>query len=570
MNKKKNDVFDIFEKSGYFILFLIGITVVFTSILLFCHVSVGWYNLCVGYIGAWMLFFFFYRERNKNELVKAGMLGTGIIGLAIAMNAFIQEIAYDGNLYHKLATGLLKMGWNPIYDNIKVYLELLNIPNNRVSSSDIWVACYPKAAWYFDSSVYALTNNIESAKIFNLLILYSVIGINFRFFSKKLKKSNAAILSIFMTLIPAGCSQIFTYYVDGALAALLLASAILLISLSEEQNLSERKKLFFCLAICIILCSNLKITGLAFEAVLCGLFFVYWCILIAKKQWMGKEWIAKWIIYYTIVVIIAVCVVGYGAYICNIINYGHPLYPMFGSDMLNVSNSLKNVGLDKATPIVQILAMLFVKTSNSDNIPVLEWKIPFTFEISEFYKCAQDTIRGGSGVFFSGILCISLIMLLYFVLRTYKDEKKEYIPIFLVMIYAFIMLCIMPAGGQARYSPYLYYIPYFTIYLWLRDLELNGSRYGIRKGIINVMFFLISINSFAFFSYGVRGIVESKKYEIQYCEMRSSDKVEIDTILPGVVFNLIDRNINYEYQTKYELTDGKMDYLFFTYNLNKE
>lgn len=568
MNKKKNDVLNIFEKSGYYILFFVGFTVIFTSILLLCRISVGWYNLCIGYIAAWFGMFLCFKEETKKELIKTGVMGTCIIVLAIAMNTFIQEIAYDGNLYHKLATGLLEIGWNPIYDNINDYFALLKIPDNRISSSDIWVTCYPKAAWYFDSAVYALTNNIESAKIFNILILYSVISINLSFFLKKLKKSYAIILSIFMTLIPAGCSQIFTYYVDGALAALLLASVILLISLSEEQNLSERKRLFFCLAICIILCSNLKITGLAFEAVLCGMFFAYWCILIAKKQWMGKDWIAKWIIYYTIVVIIAVCVVGYGTYICNIINYGHPLYPMFGSDMLNVSNSLKNVGLDKVPPIVQILAMIFVKTSNSDDIPILEWKIPFTFEISEFYKCAQDTIRGGAGVFFSGILCISLIMVLYFVLRTYKDEKKEYIPIFLVMIYAFIMLCIMPAGGQARYSPYLYYVPYFTIYLWLRDLELNGSRYGVRKGIVNVMIFLIFINSFAFFEYGVRGIVESKKYEEQYCKMKEVDKVEIDTVLPGIVFNLIDRDIKYEYQTEKELSDGKMDYLFFTYKLD--
>lgn len=573
---ENNSVLDIYEKTGYFIFLFVGITILITSTLLLGNITVGIYNLLAGYFITWIsVYYIFYRKRYK-KFILVGILATCVIIVAVVLNTYIQEIAYDGNLYHKFAVGLLKIGWNPIYDNIYEYIKILGIPDNRISSSDIWVACYPKAAWYFDSSIYALTNNIESAKVFNFLILYGTLAINYHFFSKKLRTTLAIIISLAMVMIPAGCSQIFTFYVDGALGALLVTSAIILISLSEEQDLNKRKIDFLCLAICIVVCSNLKITGLAFEAILCGVFFVYWCILIKKKCWDNKGRIYKWLIYYTLVVIITVGIVGFGTYICNIRDFGNPLYPMFGSDILNVNNSLKNVDLDKSSPLIQILSMIFVRTSNSDNIPTLEWKIPFTFEISEFYKCGQDTIRGGAGVLFSGILCVSLIMLLYFILNEYKNIKKEYIPVFLVITYAFIMLCIMPAGGQTRYSPYIYYIPYFTLYIWMRDIELNVSlhkqssrKYKAEMLIGIVMTVLIFINASAFFEYSIRGIIESRKYQEQYEKMKATKIVLIDTPLPGLVFNFIDQNITYEYQTNVELKDGKMEYLFLTYQLYK-
>lgn len=50
-----------------------------------------------------------------------------------------------------------------MYENINDYISMLEIPPDRMRRVDIWAECYAKASWYFDASIYALTNSIEAA-----------------------------------------------------------------------------------------------------------------------------------------------------------------------------------------------------------------------------------------------------------------------------------------------------------------------------------------------------------------------------------------------------------------------
>ena len=563
----------VIPKTGQFILLLIGINILMTSVLLICHISVSPYHFPVSYVLTAVCFYILHRSAKDVFWLWGIVISTMVVIAAILLSTFINEIAYDGNLYHKFATGILSMGWNPIYGNIHEYVDSLGIPDSALSMTDIWATCYAKASWYFDSTVYALVGSVEAAKIFNFLVFAAVFGICFEYFRTKLKRGQAFAISLIFTGIPVSFAQLFTYYLDGALGQLLVASIILLLSLTENAETGENRTRLLYLAITVIICSNLKITGLAFEAFFCGGFFIYWCALARKDKSVSnnikliKRNFLKVIGYYTVVVFVSVGVVGAGTYLTNMRDYGNPFYPVLGSSELNFSNSLKSVGLEDASPIRQLLTMVFVRSSTDDSNPVLQWKVPFSFHTDEFLKCCQDNIRGGAGVFFSGILCVSIIMLIYMIIKLRKTRKKEIKSISLIILISFLLMCIMPAGGQVRYSPYIYFGPYFTIFLWM--LYLNDYKVkSIVKRLIGYMMIAISIvNAFIFSEYIVRGIVESKDYSAKYSLIQESGgKVEISTPLPGIVFNFIDRDIEYRYNMEKELVDGEMAYLKLKYD----
>ncbi len=567
MGKNRNKLYNFMDKTaacGQLLLLIEGFNVLLTSILLLCHIPISSIHFFLGFFIAAVCYALLYKDKKEKNVISIYALTILIIAAAISVNWLIQEIAYDGNLYHKFAAGILKMGWNPVYDNIYDYISMLRIPSERLSKTDIWAACYPKAAWYFDASVYAITGYIESAKIFNALTFIASFGICHSYFSQKLEPKYAAVISIVFPCIPVSIAQLFTYYVDGALGQLLLSSVVVLLSLSDEHcNLDFKKRQMIYLAVCIILCSNLKITGLAFEAVFCAAFFVYWCIKYRRIR-------IDVFVYYICVVFTSFCIVGAGTYIKNMQNYGNPFYPMIGADILDPSNSLKSVGLENASPIRQLLTMLFVRVSTDDSKTALEWKIPFTFKLKEFSKCTHDNIRGGGGVFFGGILIVSVIAFIYIIIRMYNIRKSECRAILVIIMASILLMVVMPAGGQARYSPYIYFLPYFTLYLWMLHLQDIQIRTGLIKNFCWIMLVITLMNSFAFSEYILRGMIQSYDYAAKYQRMKNSDGVYIDTVLPGNVFNFIDRNIIYTYKLENMVPEGEMKYLMLKYAVKND
>lgn len=566
---------DCVAQSGHLVLMIVAFDVIMTSILLLLHISVSSLNIVIGFAMASIMYMHMHKEEDGINRKFVIIVTCSIIIVSIMINYLIQEISYDGNWYHKLATGCLKMGWNPVYENINDYISVLGIPADRMRRIDIWAGCYAKASWYFDATIYALTNSIEAAKTFNILIFVSVFGVCYDYFRVKINKMHALLLGLIFTGIPVSYAQLFTYYLDGALGQLLVASVIILMSISDEQySHTLKKRQLFYLALCIILCGNLKFTGLVYEAAFCGVFFIYWCV---KKRAV----IVKLIAYYIFVVSMTVLIVGAGTYVANAINYDNPVYPI-GSEFFNpvAWHSLESVGLEDASSLRQLMTMLFVRVSGSgDNKnPVLEWKIPFTFHPIEFIKCTNDNLRGGGGVFYSGILCVSIALFIFMFYKLRKTRRTELTVVVIIVAVSVLLMTIIPAGGVARYSPYIYFLPYFTMFLLLLYIRDNagsshGNSYRTRingKLVSFVTYFLaciMLINSLAFSEYILRGIVLSYNYTQEYKKMKYANYVKIDTELVGMVFNFIDKEISYEFETENIMPDGEMVYVGLKYEI---
>lgn len=552
---------------GRFMLLFVGIDVLLTSVLLLFHVSISKLNFFLGLVISILVYFLFF-DNNLHRKRFTIVISCGFLLFIIIGNSLLYEIAYDGNLYHKFAVGILKMGYNPVYDKVEEYLTLLNIPLQSWHNDQIWVASYPKAAWYFDAGVYAITDWIESAKIFNAIIFISSFGICYNYFFYKLQKTFAYMITFLLVATPTSVSMLLNFYLDGALGNLLITSIILLMSITDDAYTENKLRQFAYLGICIILCGNLKVTGLAYEGIFCFVFFIMWIVHLLKKsnRYIVIKKIGYVLLFYIGVVSIAVLVVGYGTYITNIINYGNILYPLGGLEGFDVSNNLKSVGLNHASPLIQILSMIFVKTNTNNKLSHLEWKIPFSFEMNEIDSSVYDVIRGGAGFLYSGIFCVAVIMFWIWNWKFRKNNDINKQMVYLIMLVSFGLMCVIPAGGQIRYSPYMFYFVSFTIYLWMLGIRAGCIKSRLSKKIPCIMFILLLLNVMPFTKFTMRVVEETIDYSSQFDDIAQKGGAYIDTELPGIVFNFIDRDIEYTYDTESELNDGTMRYYHLNYN----
>lgn len=551
---------------GRFLLLFVGMDVLLTSILFFLHINISKANFFIALLISIVLFFLISRDEVRRKSLTIAISCVCLL-LIICATGLLYEIAFDGNLYHKFAAGILKLGYNPVYEGVEDYLIQLNIPEQRWYNNTIWVECYPKASWYFNATIYAVTNWIESAKVFNLLIFISSFGICYDYFYFKLPKKYAYCITFLLIATPTSIAMLTTFYLDGALGNLLITSIVLLMSITDDAY--ERNKIlqFVYLGVCIILCGNLKITGLAYEGAFCFSFFVMWSVrLIHKNDDMWVKKLGKIALFYIGVVCITVFIVGYGVYITNIMNYGNALYPLGELEGFDTNNNLKSIRLEYASPLIQILSMIFVKTNTNDKLSYLEWKIPFTFEIDELKNSTYDVIRGGTGTFYSGILCIAIVMFLIWNWKFRKNRSIDKKMVYLIMIISFLLICIVPAGGQTRYSPYIFYFVTFTIYLWMLEIQTGNLKSKVSIKIPYFMFILLLINLVPFTNYSIRMIRETINYNEQFELIEQNGGAYIDTKLPGLVFNFIDRNIQYVYAPEVDLKDGNMKYFLLDYN----
>ena len=257
--------------------------------------------------------------------------------------------------------------------------------------------------------------------MFNAIILYVTLILSYNFIYKITKKS---LLSKAMALIfavsPIVISQVFSYYNDGALYCALLC---LILEFIIYILKGPKKQLFtvFCL---IIICCNIKFTGLAYGGIFgLGLYLVY---LFFNRKDIKNVKIPTAV--FATAVILAIFVVGAQPYVTNFINKGNPLYPLAGEGKVNIMTYNQPAYLNDKTTIQKFSISMFSKASNMSQINSTEMvlKIPFTIYKDELQTLSRSDVRvSGFGLYFSGIFVISLLVLLASFVSKVKNKRID-------------------------------------------------------------------------------------------------------------------------------------------------
>lgn len=405
--KGKFDYLSLIRNSGILLLMFITNIILLTSILFFVNISISSFHAIIAFTITVVEFSFIYRKRvNIKQASTSIILVLLLLILAVMVSSKTYDLSWDGNTYHKTAIGSLKNGWNPVYQKVEDFnKEQGNVIDvDKKENNKVWVNHYPKASWIFAANIYSITNNIESAKILNMLMMYVAFTIIFTYLAKRINKILALIVSLLIVVNPLTVPQLFNYYIDGLLGITLFIILYSLIAITDikinsRENIEEEeertllKENFLILANSIIIIINLKFTGLVYAAIFCFLFYCYW-LYKSYKEGIFKEKFTKLTIFYVGVVLISVCIAGYSSYVKNIFEKGHPFYPLFGEGKYDIITYNQPKYFKNRNTIQKFAITMFSEGSNihdsyGDNTDKPKLKIPFTVskeEIKEYTK----------------------------------------------------------------------------------------------------------------------------------------------------------------------------------------
>ncbi|MEY2365304.1 hypothetical protein R6U76_03065 [Lysinibacillus capsici] len=459
---------------GIQLVILVGLTTLLSSLLLFVNIEI---NGAV-FIIAWILSIIFSflsinRIHDKiNQKIKCGILLNFIFIIIISTTLFISgkyfDISHDGQMYHQEAIIQLQEGWNPIYDD----------PLDEINYTPFfWINHYAKGSWFYGATLYDLLGNVEYGKSINIILLVASILLSF---STILRFNNsitwASIFSILLAFNPVTINQMLTFYIDGQLYSLFL----LLVVLLTLHQIEKSNEFYLPIILTLALLINIKFTALGYALILCTIPLIltlYQYIFVEKirdYKLLIKITIKRKINIILITgIVLGIFGIGFSSYVSNMMDHGHPFYPLAGNGSVDIITENTPVGLRNLNKIEQLYLSIFSETSNSlDGIAISKFPLKIT-EQERSILWIMDVRIGGFGPLFGGIIIIMSIGILLWKDIFVNNAVRNVLLITSVIIFTII---INPEIWWARYVPQMWMLP--IIFLILLTQNIKGKLKG--------------------------------------------------------------------------------------------
>lgn len=536
-----------------FIFMFVNLLII-SSMLYFFDISMSIFHLPVSIVLAG-LEVFLINKKTINNIIYSFIIFLCVFLVSIFLAGHVYDMSYDGNAYHKLAVGLLKDGYNPFYQDVEEFDKKLENYKNA-----IWVEHYPNATWIYGASLYKITGNIETAKSYNVWILFVIFFIISYLVNKFFKNKLFAILmGGVLVLYPIIWEQIFTLYVDAFLGFIFFLTIIYMYLFVKDDQKIEN---IFILGALLIILMNIKFTGLLYGGLFCIAYYLYYLFRKVKN----REFIhlINNTLFFIIIVLVGILVVGSSTYMKNTFDHKNPFYPLMGKDKIDIMTYLQPASFKDKSAIEKNFYSLFSRTANIGvfNNGEPELKVPFTYNDYEVFQIGVDTRIGGYGVFFGGLFLISLLILIgYFILLLIKKEYDDLIFLGLPFIVIFLIMFIVSDSWWARYSPQLFLIPVMAVYVLMKNKNLIIKFGGV------VLLLILGFNTVIICRQVISSTIpNSGKTRINLKE-NENKKMNIHLVsedYSGVLYNLKDYKIKYHYKED-SLKEGKTLYVGMIY-----
>ena len=529
---EKNNKF-LFHVAQIF-LYLMASNLLIASTVFIFGGTVGKYMLPLSFAAAILLTGIFYGGKIGRLYILEIIVSIALFCMLAYFCGMIYDTSWDGNAYHKLAIGLLKNHWNPMNANsnkeiIKNLIQIKSKPDHF-----IWAEAYPKAAWIFGASIYAITENIESGKVYTILGIFCAFAFT-KYYLEKIGKSKRFSISFALAaaLNPIAIAQLKTFYVDGYLYLILYILVLSLIMNSNKISASLA-------ASAMIICGNIKFTGLFYGGVFCIAYYIWYCAnsFIDKEKNFFQICLKRFCLFAALG-LITIFWAGAQSYGTNFINHDNLLYPLMGKNSIDIITS--NSPFPEANHFKNLLISIysrmdnFTLNHNPKKVPIL--KIPFAIYDSEkTHLNIIDNRISGWGVWFSGFFTLSILAIL---IKLYSMQKNKEFFFLSMNIFVNLLLCfVIKESWWARYSPQIYFIALIGFFIVL-DAK--------KSALFECIFLLIILANSVFFLEPYPYILRTTpKTQAVFNAAKKLDKVFIaPNIFEGTYFNLKDAGINY-------------------------
>lgn len=556
MKKNIEKIIEILKDSGLFLLLLLGCILLVSSLSLLCNIGITRFHLFLNVILSIILFSFIFRKKKISKVFISIIIALLVFVLAVVLNKNYIDLSWDGNTYHKDAVGLLKNGWNPIYENyIDAYERIGNrnmdyIGNRVEKTHGFWQSNYAMGTWLIGSNIYSVTNDIETGKAYNLLIIYiTFVLMLFVLY----KASSNFVLSLVASLItafnPIILVQSFTYYNDGFMGSLLILLVSLMILFNDDKKIFDDSELYLSICSILMIIINVKFTGFAYAGIFC--LFYYLIYVYDKYKNKSLKDIIKPTFIFALTVIVSVLIVGFNPYVKNLTTHHQLFYPLQGKNKVDIVSYNQPIKFaNKSTFYKSGVSILSRVTNSSKNSPLpIVKKIPFTVYKSELpFLAACDVRISGFGVLFGGILILSIIICFICLLRLIIKKSKYAVLLGAPLIITTCLMAFISESWWARYTPYLYLFPIIALVLLLFE-----NKY-FKYILFSILSILIILNLCYFIKYNtVVNYNNSKKILNDINDLSKNKKViivdEKDEFV-GMMYNFEDKNIDFIVSTE--------------------
>lgn len=538
---------NILKSSAFFLLEWFTVMVVVSVLLFFFHISITRFHLIGSFLITSIIYYLMFRK-SESDIWKVLGLSVLVIIVSILFSSFLFDRSSDGNTYHKDAIGVLKEGWNPVYESSLEFIERRSDDSKNLTNYSIWIDHYAKANWIIAANFYSITENIESGKAMNLISIYIVFGILFTGLVEVLDKKKALILSAITVLNPITVSQMLTYYNDQLVCLYLFLAIFFLIKLDRNRN---RKEDWLGYILTFILLVNMKFNGLGYLLVFSFLFVCKYLYKAYKKK-ESLSVFKKLCMIFIPLFIISFVIVGYPTYVKNTIDHKNPFFPLYdenGEDIITAQQPKKFLEMNN---LEKLFYATFSKANNLRENEKTELKVPFMVYKEELTPAMSNDLRiSGWGVFFSGLLICSIIILI----KYYPVYQQESWILYTLGI-TIILLLLMSESWWARYTPHFYLFIILSLYVLLK--------YG-KCRIVNLLYIgVITLNTLLPLLgnsyYTLKNSISILK---DFKALKESEIIVNEKKMNGILYNLKDFHINYRLDN--EITGKELYYHYLEY-----
>jgi len=473
---------------GLIILIFIFNMLLIPSILYIFKITTPLLNVTLSTLFTIISYILILKKENESikEIIVSNLILLLIILVSIFISGQIKDTTYDSNTYHKTAVGAIAKGWNPVYESAEEYYQSDKAIIHTKNHSGQWIDHYAKGYWIYAGNIYGVTENIETGKSIYFLLIFSTILIFIFTLKNKFSWISTILLSGLLAFNPITLSQFTSYYNDGLLGNLLIILILSLILMVKKNKILDKKSIYTLYFITLTILMNIKFTGLAYAGVFSFFFYVY--ILFNKEQ--RKENLKPLTIIAIISLIIGIFVIGLSTYPKNFKEHGNPFYPLYGEGKVDIMTTNTPTGFHEMNRIEKFLVSNFSKSYNTIITEKSNYKIkiPFTFSKEELESFIGTDIRvSGYGVWFSGILLLTIILFIYNLIKSIK-EKREYAYYLVPILALTFLILILEESWWARYTPELYCFPILMLIVFNLQNE-NKTK------LINTLFITLLIGN---------------------------------------------------------------------------
>lgn len=566
----------IIKNAGLNIALSLCIILVLSSLLFLFRIPMTIFNLPISLIiSSIILFYLMKREKNLKLYFLSIVCSLFIIFSSVFISGKIYDLSYDGNAYHKDAIALLKNGWNPVYESSEDFYKRSDLRDQEfINSHALWEDHYAKAGWIVGSSIYINTNNIETGKAINLLMMFVCFSLIFSYLYIRLKSILLPfVIALLAAVNPISIVQVFSFYNDGLLGMTLFALITAMVMFYDKKRKISDSEAYIWIFSLLVICVNIKFTGLGLAGLYCALIYTLFVIRKLKK---GKYIeILKPTIVFAVSAIIAICLVGSSSYVKNTIDHGHPFYPLFGEEKVDIITAMQPSSFGDMGNNEKLFFALFSETDNimafMDKQPQL--KIPFTTSNDEIKRLIDTDMRiGGFGVWFSGIFILSIIICLVSFAKYYEKRKKIFIIISPIFLLTLALMFLLTDGWWARYSPHIYLFVILSLIALGYNLSINKTIFN--KLALLIYTILVIVNMLFFVKGNVKpNLLESEMIAQNLHNLKTLDSevtiVMSDRNFNGLLFNIDDLGIKFNISNVRLENDIPLYFYYANYRIEK-